>query len=1774
MDEKLKALLEEARSKGANESQLQTIVNSYKTTSTEPDKPKGVKPEVSGDSGFTSGKSDSSSDIDRIKRIAFEKTLQSRGSAFNLKKPEILTPQQTAKREVENLSANIQNQSVLNTLPEEDKLRLKNEATKKLSDEYTKAYKDSEVSWSITDSMIDKEAVNLLRKEQDKELYENTDMWEQAWLKFKSGGARALGGISGIPNWLNKTLYTNFLASDEELEALNKMSPEQREVVINTIMGSPITPQGQLGLLSAESQNYMKEVAKGIEEDIVVFNSSIGEDFSNGNWGRGISRIFTEGAGSAPSIVQAMIPYVGIPSIVAGEISNKQEELEDEGFGLGGDTTLNSIVSGSAEGLFEIVTKKLGGKLLKAFKDAPEYGKKEILTSLRDVLMSSVEEGSSESMTSIVQNLSDILIQGKDADFDKVFKEAVDAYLIGGTMGGGFSLSTNTINKVKEVQEEIAINRVLKSDSNEFTEISDAFSTEIKKTTLDQLKIVSRPTSQKRLEDNLNNKLKRGEITEKEATDIKQNYLNTFEAVKSTKGIKMNAKNRVKAVNLISEKVKLKQEIKNMDDALAKPKAERVIEIDEQLNSIVRDPKTLSRKEVAELLKQNKNIDPKIIEGLPKDLKVTSSFPIEFAGKSLLERTIAVGGVYDALQGDKIQINPLMGSIKNPNDKILIHEVVHAVSADVMTDIKSNPEDYSESQVRSYNFLKELTEDLKDIYGKDPMDLSFPYGLTNEFEFMSEYISNPKFVKWVSKQLSKNLPEDYSRELVIDNISNIVREDIPSRVKNSIEESISNIFTSNIEYQNKRNLNKPNELIRNIKEESKKEPDESIDIHKEEGLGYRLRELSNGNYEFYASKEGKPLGVVDVYKNKNTGEFEIQYNYSNKKKDNLISKILEAVVTQANKLGKTFYSDSTYLSPENIEVWESLVEKGIAERVGTRKTSDPQYVSELIEYDNINTTLDADIPVYRSINNTINESEILPKVNKNVRKFLAGFPVLTYLDDKVYKNITSKVGDITINYSKKALEHNNSLIRGIGQTATSWFNGIPRTNEELAEKRRLKGGQEVAYIDGKKVTQDLQKLINYNVESAKRVHQVLDPEIYGDANVVTFDDLTLEERQLYTELRKINDQTHETNFEEGFIDKETYDKFKGKYIARLYEEFETLTQVDEKGELVGLTGIDIIDTKLNLKVYKERKAIDQWMIDNKVTDPIYLTVNRMIRTQRNIAVKNYAKFVNENNASDVEKKGYTQLKGKIYGDLDGKYVPYYIAEDFKGYFFANKYMDKIYDAFKGYDRLKARQFLKKFHTVYNPIVQIGNFMSNHAFAFASGINVNQLWNQLPKAAKDIKEEGSDYMYLVENGIIGSNILTNDLVPLTEPAQRALELKEGRRKSVLEKLKKLDKKASEVYAGSDDIMKLSAFKALVGTGYTREEALQRVFEGFQNYATVGKVWDLASKTPIKGNAYIKFQADLMRIMKNAVVKRPLTTAAFLSSIRLFTLAMSELSGEDEEERRIRENRPFIPKMNLGFTEIPLVFKMGDKEINISRYMSPYYDYDVPNQGWLESTSRFLPFQFEQSLTNKGETVNNLANQDVLLGALFQVFQDRDFRGKSIADPDATKFKPSSLDTTEKLWNQIDYVARGVVPLWSTGRDAYLSYMYGEDYYGRTKGLDDIFMSKLIKVQTYGKPELQKTLKQTYNSIVFESEAINTKLKSLESRFSKEIEQLEKRVKSGKLDQDRATNKYNKLRSDFEKRYSKIMEGLVKKQEEMNSFLKEVEMLKPELKTPVE
>ena len=768
-------------------------------------------------------------------------------------------------------------------------------------------------------------------------------------------------------------------------------------------------------------------------------------------------------------------------------------------------------------------------------------------------------------------------------------------------------------------------------------------------------------------------------------------------------------------------------------------------------------------------------------------------------------------------------------------------------------------------------------------------------------------------------------------------------------------------------------------------------------------------------------------------------------------------------------------------------------------------------------------------------------------------------------ENNTTKVIAKKITDAVAEILKTWRTSNDWKRQWASSLASSVFGGIARTANDTDIKLGLIGGKNMAIHNMGKVMKSLYSMVGNNIESLERIHVVLDPDFYqqglgGQANTfnpnvppnLTYNDLTNEEKLLFDEVRKNLDEIHFKNHVLGFIDKDTFDKHKGTYVPRMYDTFELPSDVQEILD----TYQDQVGDKMNLNPFKKRKGLDQLSDASKnaiIRDPVFLMAKRMMELDTNSAIMTYINHINRNNKSLIHEganppANYVLLEGKGYGALQGKHVPSFVAEDLKGYMFVNKFLNKSYDMIKGYDRTWARQGVKKGLTVYNPFVQLGNFTSNVVFAQLSGIDFVRWFGGMASAIKSFNAQDAVYEFLLSRGLIGTDVLRSDLMPNTEKAASLLQADKAKKETgfvnkLLKPFKKADKLAMNLYGGNDDVGKINAYKIFIEQGYSQEEAVKKVYDGFQNYATVGKAWDVAAKMPVFGNPFMKFPADLMRITGNALTQKPLSTSLYLAGLYMIPQMLKQVGlsdEEDEEQKFVRENRPFIPKMDLGFINIPLVYKTKIGEVNLARYITPFFYFDNgEGTAFTSMADRFNPIKtMEVEMYGKGNAITLPFGQDPVLGTLWNIMVDTDFRGKSIQDPEANRFTASGATTAQRWENKATHALRTWIPNGALMHDTYLNAKYGEDFYGRTRTVAQSLINFAVKIQEFKDSDYNKTISDQGRAIIYDIMTEQLTIKNALHLDRKKRAEAQQNLSSGSISQNNYNNTLERLDSQLQ------------------------------------
>ena len=427
------------------------------------------------------------------------------------------------------------------------------------------------------------------------------DFWEETGTKIKAATTEALGKISRIPTFFNeiKAAVSREFMTDEEKARYDALDPLVKQTLANIGPSPGMTELANLGL-----QNYEESVKKAekIREDLTQFETTIGEEYAKGNFVEATIRTASDALGSLPSVVQSMIPYVGIASIFAGEAAGASAEAQKKGKDLSLETIGYSTIRGAAEGLLEVVTKKIGGGML---KNLAGKSKKETTESITKIALGIAKdygaEGLSETATEVINKMADAAQFNEKDTFDNHLRDLVDTFLVGGMMGGGMSSAGVGGKIIRNTLEDNSVRKDL--DKTEYSELTDAYeSPDLTKGLSD---LTENRFTQSRLDAELNKKVGEGVFTVEKAEEIKNNFRELQGALNTIKPLGITVENKEPIVNLVVEQKKLKQEIKSIDNpSLTKSQSERLSEIDKQLGDLITKDKAakidIGAKKIAE----------------------------------------------------------------------------------------------------------------------------------------------------------------------------------------------------------------------------------------------------------------------------------------------------------------------------------------------------------------------------------------------------------------------------------------------------------------------------------------------------------------------------------------------------------------------------------------------------------------------------------------------------------------------------------------------------------------------------------------------------------------------------------------------------------------------------------------------------------------------------------------------------------------------------------------------------------------------------------------------------------------------------------------------------------------------------------------------------------------------------------------------------------------------------------------------------------------------
>ncbi|MBC8399010.1 MAG: hypothetical protein H8E16_18165, partial [Flavobacteriales bacterium] len=585
----------------------------------------------------------------------------------------------------------------------------------------------------IVEEMRSRGGKILLPKTGDDKDFESMDFIDESGTELKMGTINVVGGQSRVLTYLNEARYaTSKFVLDKAIDLVSSESkhsegnvlqkylapikekfneidaiedPVEKQKAVNDFVGNV----GTLGLFDlSETANkgldvYEEATAKAEElsKSLTQFDTTIGQAFAQGNFVEGISRSVSKAIGSIPFMAEAMIPYVGIPAIVAQEAARASGEAQREGDEIDLQLIGYSGIVGFSEGLLELTTKKIGKGMFKnLFGQSDKVVKETLSETFLKIAKDMGAEGLSESATLTINNAASSIIRGDENAWEGYVSELIDTFIIGTTSGGGPSSIGAGAKVVRGIIEKRNINKDLKQTN--FTNLSEAFG-EGKRTSWNpsegNIKLVENKNSKKFLDFDLKQKVSKGEMTIEEADAIKKNFNDTQGSVNRLKPLGLTDQSQIEAVDLLYKKRELQKTIDTAKEkAVVQEEIDQIEVINDKLRVISKDNAALKRGE---------------------DVKTTSEFAEEL-GFELVQDTktedlqkIAPKGFdaktdYGFIQGNKIYLNnDIIGETNEV--KTASHELLHGILTKSILD-----GDMTKDSVEKF---------VKDSFGKEGFDM-------------------------------------------------------------------------------------------------------------------------------------------------------------------------------------------------------------------------------------------------------------------------------------------------------------------------------------------------------------------------------------------------------------------------------------------------------------------------------------------------------------------------------------------------------------------------------------------------------------------------------------------------------------------------------------------------------------------------------------------------------------------------------------------------------------------------------------------------------------------------------------------------------------------------------------------------------------------------------------------------------------------------------------------------------------------------------------------
>ena len=562
---------------------------------------------------------------------------------------------------------------------------------------------------------------------------------------FKANLKRASANLAEFPAFVNRIKFAigKSLATDEDRKKINNFTPRQQDELAQVFGGVSVPGALNIGVFAKKGQESAAKLrleAEKLEENLIKYDSDIYDTiFKEGDITEGVTRLVTQGIGTIPSIMQAMIPYVGISSIIAGSAAEaSREAVYEKGKDIDLKQQLYSTGIGMSEGLLEIVTKKIGKSAFKGLIGKPkDVVKKTLLQTGTGIVKAGGSEGLSETGTLAINKFLESkyfnekgLFEMDEQKWDEFWDEAGDTFLVGMATGKGMAGTGATAKAVRDAVGGKSIKKTLnKTDVNE---VSDAFTNEVVSNSA--VELARNNFSDRALDIELNTKVKLGDLTKESAEEIKTNFNDTKSAVILADNLNIGKNLINETVGLIKERAKVAKKIKQAGDnkALVSTDVKRLSEIDNRLSEISSENQLdITTKAVKDIVSGLEGLTIEIAENQEQADKIAED-------KNLNKKASVQQGfiLQDPKTGEQtIVINKEIAK-KEQAVNVSAHELLHGILFKTIKDSPSTAENLGSSLLSEINNIdssKVEDSDFKkrlELYSSDPKSIQMEEAIT------------------------------------------------------------------------------------------------------------------------------------------------------------------------------------------------------------------------------------------------------------------------------------------------------------------------------------------------------------------------------------------------------------------------------------------------------------------------------------------------------------------------------------------------------------------------------------------------------------------------------------------------------------------------------------------------------------------------------------------------------------------------------------------------------------------------------------------------------------------------------------------------------------------------------------------------------------------------------------------------------------------------------------------------------------------------------------